>query len=304
MVMLRDISHAVSVKGHQTVVACVVLDVGTGLMLGATVAEGYPQACLEAFKGALTAPVPGAQSSPGPPGRVVCAPDHVADIDDQLRALIGSQAPAAEGIIPGAEAEDIVDSLVGHLVGRPQPADPPTPEDWSHLIGLTAGFAEGQPWNHLNSGEVGHTLTIALGDETTTYVAVVLGEQGLQRGLVLYPGTDLPQAVGSWQPGQPATVPDGALMCYLDPDGEAPREAVDRALRYGWPPDAELFPLFVTMHEGELADIGRRDAHHLALGLAAVLQQGAVSENSAEIHGSITLPSGDEATYAITASAW
>lgn len=300
VVMLRDVTHAVRVEGQETTVTGVVLDVDTGLMLGATIAESYPQACREVFHAALTTPVPGAPFRPGPPARVACAPDHLADVDDQLRAVIGREAPAAEGIIPDPEAEDIVDSLVGHLSGRAQPVDPPRPEDWTHLIRLAADFAEAKPWERTTATEAGHVLTVTVHDETASYAAVVLGQQGLQRGLVLYPGTELPDAFGSWRPGQPATVPDGTLMCYLDPPDDTVREAVNRAARYGWPGDAELFPLFMTMNEDEPADIGQREAYHLALGLAAVLRLGA--SDSGPLDGVLALPTGDEGTYSLTST--
>lgn len=36
------------------------------------------------------------------------------------------------GCVP-VEAEEVFDSLVGHLAGRGQPANRPGPQDWAHL---------------------------------------------------------------------------------------------------------------------------------------------------------------------------
>jgi len=45
-----------------------------------------------------------------------------------------------------AEAEDIFDSLVGHMAGRAQPTEPPSTEDWSLLFGQALAYLRAEPW--------------------------------------------------------------------------------------------------------------------------------------------------------------
>ena len=70
LVLARDVSHAIRVRGQSQVAAGLVLDVGTGLIRGVAVAptdvEALAQACATAVsKPAGTLP-------PGQPGTVLC----------------------------------------------------------------------------------------------------------------------------------------------------------------------------------------------------------------------------------------
>ena len=72
------------------------------------------------------------------------------------------------------------------------------------------------------------------------YVTIVIGADGVQPGLVRYPGGALPDALVDWRPGVPMPVPAGSILFYLDPPAEAPRGFRAKAARYGWPADAGL----------------------------------------------------------------
>lgn len=300
MVMIRDVSHAVQIADQPVVVLCVVFDVDTGLVLGIAANQTRRDACRTAFHTAVTVPAVSAPFPPGPPGRVLCTDADLADVGDELVALVGGDAPTPEVVVPGEEAEDIVDSFIGRLTGRAQPADPPTPADWRHLFELTNAYTAAQPWSDPFTNRLDLNLSITVDGEHTEYVPVVLGHDRIQLGLVVYPGTEMPESVTLWRPGQDVVMPDGTLMCYLEPPGETPREAVGKAVRYGWPPDADLFPIFATMGTDGLADFARRDARHLSLAIAAVLQHSETADDEAESAGTMAFPDGRHGEYSIT----
>ena len=300
MVMVRDVSHAVQIVDEPVMILCVVFDVDTGLVLGIAAQPNRGDACRTAFHTALTTPAVSAPFPPGPPGRVLCSPADLNDVGEELVALIGTDAPTPEAVVPGPEAEDIVDSFIGRLAGRMQPAEPPQPADWRHLVELTHAYATAQPWTDPSTHRLDLSLSITVDGELTQYVPVVLGHDRIQLGLVLYPGTQMPEAVTSWRPGQDLDMPGGTLMCYLEPPGETPREAVDKAARYGWPPDAEIFPIFAAIAPNGLADISRREARHITLATAAVLQHGGADEESEEASGTMEFPDGRYGEYTLT----
>lgn len=90
-------------------------------------------------------------------------------------------------------------------------------------------------------------LEVGIAEATSSHAAVVIGNAGLQHGLVLYLGEAVPSGLRDWQPGDPMPTPAGTLLCTLDPSCEVPAELSAKALRYGWPRDAELFPAFLSL---------------------------------------------------------
>jgi hypothetical protein len=300
MVMVRDISYAVQIADEPVIVLCVVFDVDTGLVLGIAALPSGTDACRTAFHTALTTPAIGAPFPPGPPGRVLCTADALAYAERELATLLGPSAMTPELVVPGPEAEDIVDSFIGRLSGRAQPDEPPEPADWRHLIELIGRYAAAQPWTDPATNRVDLSLSITVDGELAHYVPVVLGHDRIQLGLVLYPGSEMPRSVTAWQPGQEVAMPDGTLMCYLDPPGETPREAAGRAVRHGWPPGSGIFPIFAAIASDALADLARRDARHLALATAAVLEYAGRSEDEPDTTGSMTFPDGRIGEYSLT----
>lgn len=300
MVLVRDVSHAVQIADQPVVNLCVVFDVDTGLVLGITAQPTRRDACRTAFHSALTTRAVAAPFPPGPPARVLCTDADFNDVGDELVAMLGPGAPTPEVIVPGREAEDIVDSFIGRLTGREQPVDPPEPADWQHLIDLTRAYAEAQPWADPSTQRLDLNLSLTVDGELTNYVPVILGHDRIQLGLVLYPGIEMPESVTSWKPGQDVQMPDGTLMCYLEPPEETPRESVDKAVRYGWAPGAELFPIFASIVPNGLGDISRREARHLALATAAVLQHRSKPDAEYESTGTMAFPDGRYGEYSIT----
>ncbi|HEX6335876.1 MAG TPA: plasmid pRiA4b ORF-3 family protein [Jiangellaceae bacterium] len=300
MVMVRDISHAVQIADEPVMVLCVVFDVDTGLVLGIAALPSPTEACRTAFHTALTTPAIGAPFPPGPPGRVLCTADALAYAEGELATLLGPSAITPELVVPGPEAEDIVDSFIGRLSGRAQPDEPPAPADWRHLIELIARYAAAEPWTDPATNRVDLRLSIMVDGELAHYVPVVLGHDRIQLGLVLYPGTEMPRSVAAWRPGHEVAMPDGTLMCYLEPPDETPREAAGRAVRHGWPPESELFPIFATIAPNGPADVARRDTRHLSLAAAAALQYVGRSGNAPETAGSLAFPDGRVGEYSLT----
>ena len=99
------------------------------------------------------------------------------------------------------------------------------------------------------------------------YVAIVMGNAGVQRGLALYRGASLPKEVTRVK----GAVPAGTLLRFLDPEGEGPPEFARKAVRYGWPADEALLPTWVLGSPQGPSDLSDRDARRCQIALAAVL---------------------------------
>jgi hypothetical protein len=270
ILLVRDVTAAASVAGQPRTMASIVLDADTGLIRGASVAATAQEACTQAAEAALTQP-----AGPLPPHVPVTvvypdgefAADALAALGEVLPST-GATALLAAPAIP--EAEDIFDSLVGHLAGRPQPTDAPGPSEWTDLYELAAAYCRAEPWRRWSDADL-LDLVVTLDDEPTRYVAVVLGQEGVQHGLAIYPGDDLPAGLRDWQPGETPPLPEGSATLWLDPPSELPHEYVARASRYGWPSDLPLAPIPVSAGPSGLGDLAREPARHLTLALAAVV---------------------------------
>jgi hypothetical protein len=270
LVLLRDVSRAIRVRGHSQLKAGLVLDVNTGLVRGLAVAPTDAEALTEAFSTALSKPA--GTLPPGRPDRVLCGPGLAEPVIETLESLTStpSLAPITE-VQPAAEAEDIFDSFIGHMAGRAQPQELPAPEDWRLLFDQTLRFVGAAPWARWHDG-IDLAIEVVTGGETTRHAAVVMGNAGLQHGLVLYPGDAAPAGLKAWEPSQPGPTPSGTLLCLLDAPGESPPELTAKALRYGWPEGAELFPAFVAVGPDENGgDPARIDVHRLTVAMAAVI---------------------------------
>ncbi len=269
IVLARDVSATITVQGLPQVVAGVVLDADTGLIRGVSMRATVRQACLDACRAALTTPA--GPLPPRPPSTVVYHDRHAGEILAALRETLPDPgAPTLVAAPPAPEAEDILDSLVGHLAGRRQPSEPPDSDDWVHLFAQAAAYQRTRPWQ-LWSDAHPLDLVVEVDGEQTRYVAVVIGQAGIQLGLALYPGTEIPQQLGRWRPGQQVPLSEGSLVLWLDPPDESPAEYVAKAIRYGWPQDAELSPIPASIDSEGMSDLDRTSAHHLTVALAAVV---------------------------------
>jgi hypothetical protein len=300
MVMLRDVSHAVHVAGHDLLMAALVLHAETGLVLGVSISGTAAEALAGAFDAALTNQA--ADLPPGPPACVV----SLAEVLPEVRKAIAAASLSPQIIESGssAEAEDIFDSLVGHMAGRAQPAEPPSTEDWWLLYDQARAYLRAEPWARW-SDDVPLGLQLTLDGTTAKYVAVVMGNAGIQLGLALYPGVTLPPGLRSPGP-EPGleTTPSGTLLLMLERPGDIPSEFAGKALRYGWPAGAAYVPGWVGVGSEGPSDLADADAHRLQMALAAVLaidSRGPVlAESDMGTSGRVALADGSHGDFVIT----
>ncbi|MDQ2729486.1 MAG: hypothetical protein M3Y91_16865 [Actinomycetota bacterium] len=302
IVMLRDVSQAVRVEGEAVLMASMVLDQGTGLALSTAVGPTGREALGQALDMALTRPA--RPLTPRQPDLVLCAVELVADVEAELASLVGAAPlPPVTVVEPVAEAEDIFDSLTGHLSGRSQPDEFAAPADWQILFDHAWRYHQVQPWTRWD--DAAHlTLSVTVGEESSTYVATVIGTEGVQAGLILHPGTALPAGLGDGEPGRPFDVNPGTLMFFLDPPAEVPPGFAAKAARYGWPADAELVPSWFAMGNDGPSDVSHGDVERLSVAIAAVLghdQRGpiAVGGTTGTTTGEVTLAGDLGATFSI-----
>lgn len=270
MVLARDVSGTVRVRGADRLAAVLILDVDTGLVRGIALDQTNDAALHQAVGTALR--VPAADLPPGPPARVLCA----AGLTEPVRAALTAAGVVATDdamlleVQPGAEAEDIFDSFLGHLAGRTQPDQPPAPADWQQLIDQAARLRNTQPWARWSDEQDLH-IELHLPDDSATYTAVLMGQAGIQHGLALYPGRQLPARLRDPAGDEPPDPPAGTLLLMLDPPDELPAELRAKAIRYGWPADDNLAPLFMAFTAAGPGEISQHDAHRLTAAVAAVL---------------------------------
>jgi hypothetical protein len=172
-------------------------------------------------------------------------------------------------------------------------------------VTLARGYSRARPW--LRWSDADHLdLVVKIDSAAARYVAVVIGQEGIQRGLVLYPGATLPDWLRDWVPSRP--VPAGTLLLWLDPPEEVPPEFAGKAIRYGWPDDADLLPVLLVGGPDGPADLDRRGAHHLTLVTTAVLaheppsagrHRPAPGNGLSKTTGELTLAEGQHGKYTI-----
>lgn len=272
-----------------------VLSAGTALILGQSLSPTISRAIAEAATVALTRPVP--PSEPGPPAQIVTTEaEHVRGVASDL----GLDVPVVE-IAPISEAEDIVDSLLGHLAGRRQPHEPPSGDDWRLLLDQCHAYLRAEPWQRW-SDDATFQLVVRTAAVPTRHTLVVMGAAGMVRGLALYAGDGVPASVLRGEPN----LPEDALVLMLDSAEELPTEFSAKAWRYGWPV-MDVVPGWLSGTARGVADISRDDAHRLVLAIAAILAHDAKDPALAARPGEVTtgrveLPARKPGGYSISIS--
>jgi len=304
MVLLRDVSHAVRVAGEGRLIAALVLHAETGLVLGVSISGTAGEALAGAFDAALTNPA--ADLPPAPPARVLSLVETAPEVRKAVAAASLGSPELIEAESFAEEAEDIFDSFVGHVAGRAQPDEPPSTGDWSLLVGQALAYYRAEPWARW-SDIVPLGLEVTVDGAGAKYVAIVMGNAGVQRGLALYPGVTLPPGLRSAGPtpeGALEATPSGTLLLLLDRPGETPVEFAQKALRYGWPADAEYLPTFVGVRPDGPSDLADADARRLQVALAAVIaldSRGPVLVDAAPAtRGRVALADGAQGDFVIT----
>ena len=302
LVLSRDVSDSVRIDGEPHVQAGLVLDMDTGLVRGVAVGATESDALTEALEMGFTKPA--GTLPPGRPDAVLCAPQLEARLLEILPSLVaGDRVPPVRTIEPPTEAEDIFDTFVGHMSGRRQPAELPDPSDWALLYRCAFDFYRAAPWARWHDA-IALVLETSIADTAGGWAAVVMGNSGIQHGLVLYPGGRMPEGLDDWEPGLPVPMPPGTLSLTLDPPSDLPSDLRDKAFRYGWPRDAELVPVVLRLAQEGGGDPGATDVRLLAVALAAVTAhdaRGPVAVGSADqtTSGEIVLGNGRRARFSI-----
>jgi hypothetical protein len=273
-----------------------ILDADTGLVRGVSMAPTVEQACAEAVDAALTRPA--GPLPPEPPTRIVHHRDDASVVAGALADTRLGTPPAMVGVTGAlGEAEDIFDSLLGHLAGRSQPNDLPSGSDWGHLYAQASRYCRVEPWQRWSDTDP-LDLEVRTADATSRYLAIVLGQAGIQRGLALYPGTTIPDSLVDWHPEDGPVAPSGSLLFWLDVPDEIPEDFAAKAERYGWPDELPLVPLLVTATDYGPADLDRVTTRHLTVALAAVLDLHGHNDDR-RITGSLRLAEEAIGSYAI-----
>ncbi|HEX9549073.1 MAG TPA: hypothetical protein VF942_17160, partial [Acidimicrobiales bacterium] len=139
LVLVRDVSSTIRVQGESHLDACLVIEVETGLIRGAAFGATEGEVLAQALTSAFNAP-PG-NLAPGHPDVVQCGPGFSGVVARAMQAVEGgSPRPQVVEVDPPAEAEDLFDSLIGHMAGRSQPEDLPGPDEWGMLYSQTLDF--------------------------------------------------------------------------------------------------------------------------------------------------------------------
>ncbi|MBI1758766.1 MAG: hypothetical protein HYR62_06020 [Actinobacteria bacterium] len=287
------------IDGQAGVVASLVLDADTGLVRGVSVGPTGADACAQAMRSALTQPAGGLP--PKRPVRVLCGVGHREPVAAQLAVVLGDGPLPEVTEVISDEAEEVFDSFVGHMAGRAQPEDVAEPDDWVMLVNHADAYRRAAPWRRWTDQDH-FDLVIRVADTPARYVAIVIGAEGVQHGLVLYPGGALPDTLGEWRPGAPTSVPAGSILFYLDPPAEAPPEFRAKAARYGWPAEADLTPVWLTTGPRGPADLDRTAVQRLTVAIAAILahdrQPGRDGDPTADT-GTCALSADQQATYTL-----
>jgi hypothetical protein len=302
LVLLRDISHAVRIPDEPTIVASLVFDMGTAVVLASAVAASDAQALEQACTMALERPAGGL--APVQPDRVLCSPGLGRLLDELLAGLWRGATPQPAVEVEAVhEAEDIFDSFVGHLAGRRSPREFAKPSDWQLFFEQALRFYRRQVWTRW-ADDVDLTIELGLGDDLRAFTAVVLGHEGIQYGVVLHPGDDPSARFGSGRAKAPPAMPAGTLMCSLDPPSDVPAEFSMKANRYGWPPEADLVPVFLTVDGREPGEPGRDDVRLLTVALGAMVEHDSsgpvlVERGPKVTDGTFLLADGESASFRI-----
>ena len=263
LVVQRELTGSVQVRDVPEIWFTAVFSTPSRKIAGGQADSSAHGSLVGAVRQAILAPAQGAPS--GPPAVVVAAPGLVDEVRDVLREE-GIRV-AVDEVAPPDWAEDVLTELAGHLAGRVQVADPPSPADWALLYQQSAAYALAQPWER-RADDVHLALELRIGSGRADAVAIVLGHANVTRGLALSPGRHVQEALVGGKEG--ALPPAGTVSFSLIERAEAPPEMLERAQRYGWPETLDA-PLFAAMGPDGPQEIDRDQAIMLMVALAAAI---------------------------------
>lgn len=244
LVLCRDVTASVRIDGHDAVWLSLVLDTETGLVLstapGADLAEALHAGCLTAASSTASGQLPVRR-----PAQIWAREGLVPAVTAAAaEALLDPPPVVPTGVVP--EAEDIFDSLVQVLSGRPLVTTPPSTELWQALYDELARFATRQPWERWGDDEP-LRIELTADGKRSSWVAVVMGAAGIQQGLALYPGRSAPAALTDPTSSPEDAMIPGSVLLFLDGTDECPVDQIDKATRHHWPDALDVFPHCLTI---------------------------------------------------------
>ena len=218
---------------------------------------------------------------------------HVRSVVARLEVDAGFRADTiVEEVVPEEGAEWVFDVVITEMAGRKSPEESLALEDSIFLYEHARRFMEAQPWTRWSSQDA-LLVELKLGTQKMEGIATVVGHQLTQPGLFLMPGREpVRERMASF-----SAPPLGTLFMQLE-GAESQPDLFIRARRYGWPPDAAVTPIFISVREEGFREIDRRESLPLALVLAGVVehfQRGDV----AETWGHLDLPTGHRGRYRV-----
>jgi hypothetical protein len=304
IVLARDVSESVVVSGQHRTVLAAVLDAATGIVVNVTPGTSSEDVLRRALKGALVRPA--APLPKAVPELLVCPPELVEAVRSAATALTKL---AAVQITEGAgmdDAEDIFDSIVGHMEGREQPVDLPSVGDWRILYDALRSYVDATPWRRWTDSDWFRTM-LEVDGARVERACLVLGNAGVQHGFnaVADPAMLERLATDESTRRDPLSQLDEALIVHLDPWRETRGVYAAKARRYGWPSEARFVPSLLTVRDGRPADLSRTDTRLLTLALQAVLTEDArrlnvVKADSATTTGEVVFDDGSIGIFQVT----
>jgi hypothetical protein len=272
IVLARDISDSVTVGGQRRTALAAVLDAETGLVVNVSTGTSIEPVLGRALKSALVSPAP--PLAKAVPQRLVVPPE----LEQAAQAAANGLSWLADtAVTEGSgldEAEEMMDSLIGHLEGRAQPDDLPAPEDFRILYRELQAYVEASPWKRWSDSDW-FAAHLELDGDHVELDCLVLGNAGMQHGFNAVPDAQQLLTASTSPGGDSLNHLDGALMVHLDPWRETPGRFADKARRYGWPSTTRLAPSLTSVHNGDPADLSRSEVRMLALALRGVVSQDA-----------------------------
>jgi hypothetical protein len=221
-VVQRSLAEAMAPADAERAWMAVVMDVPSLYALGTAVGE-RPASAQQALAAATAAAR--ARGAAYLPRRLLTSPD-LAEPLAAMAAALGAEVVVRP--IPEPVRES-VNWVVGAVTGGDGVADLPTPSTWRMLYQAAAGFAAAAPWKRW-ADDVHFQIQLDDAGGDGEWVAVVTGNAGIQRGLVLCRGTAVPAELED----EGAQPPLGTCAFQLDAASPAAKAGLREARRYGW----------------------------------------------------------------------
>lgn len=252
-VLRRDIAPSVEVQEEPTVFATLVMD-SEGAVAGVHVAGDAAQSLRLALRRAAR------RSHTELPALVLCPPGLGGELGETL-SLLAIDAHASEEDPPDGLL-DVFDAMVGHMAGRRQASEPPSPDEWRMLHAQALRYLDLRPWERWPT-ERDIPLRIDLDGSILELYAMLMPGGGARQIVAVSPTAGTASS--------PAPPPGNAVLTLADE--EIPHELVMRSERYGWPASSRTRPVFLTCDEEGPREIDAWHARALTAVLAALLER-------------------------------